>query len=189
MSNFLRDCRYDRRSFIKKSFAITALLNVSNSVFANGFWNKPREIWMSRKIGNDWIQTKSVYWANGDLVVDGYRELCLLLRDTRQNKAVQMDLVLLDVLCGVQGWLSAYDVRVPLIINSGYRTLQTNENLEGAAKNSMHLQGKAADIRIGGVSTDYVAKLGLYLAGGGVGYYPQKGFVHVDTGRLRVWQG
>ena len=100
-----------------------------------------------------------------------------------------MNLVLLDILCGVQGWFRAYGVDKPLVINSGYRTKHTNDNTEGSAKNSMHLYGAAADIWMPGVPVDSIAKLGLYLKGGGVGFYPSRNFVHVDSGRLRTWRG
>ena len=97
--------------------------------------------------------------------------------------------VLLDILRGMQGSFEAAGTSRPIILNSGYRSPQTNKKTEGAARNSQHLSGKAADIVIPDVPTDYLAKLALYLQGGGVGFYPSKGFVHVDSGNLRVWKG
>jgi uncharacterized protein YcbK (DUF882 family) len=55
------------------------------------------------------------------------------------------------------------------------------------AKNSLHMQAHAIDIRIPGVSTLTLRDAALALHEGGVGYYPRSGFVHVDTGRVRTW--
>lgn len=178
----------DRRSFLAKA-AIVPFILPSNMSVASDFWNLPRELWLIRRNGERWEQTKTTYWSNGELIVDGYKSICLLLRDVQRNQAVQMDIVLFDILRGIQGWLLAAGIKKPIIINSGYRTFHTNGITEGASRNSMHLFGKAADIWIDGISTEYLARLGVYLSGGGVGYYATKGFVHVDTGRLRTWRG
>lgn len=180
--------KMDRREFLQKT-AILPLLLPSSTVLGTDFWNLPRELWLARKNKNGWEQVKTTYWADGALAIDGYREICTILRDIQQDQAVQMDIVLFDVLRGIQGWLEAANIKKPIIINSAYRTLHTNDRTEGAKRNSMHLYGKAADIWIDGISTEYLARLGVYLSGGGVGYYATKGFVHVDTGRLRIWRG
>jgi uncharacterized protein YcbK (DUF882 family) len=59
----------------------------------------------------------------------------------------------------------------------------------GVAQNSMHLQGRAMDIRLVGSDIDTVRKLALGLGRGGVGYYRASNFVHLDTGRFRTWGG
>lgn len=130
-----------------------------------------------------------MYWADGQLVVDAYVQCCTLLRDVRAGSIVQMNPTLLDILCGVYGWFAQAGMERPIVVTSGYRTNATNNVTEGAARNSMHLVGRAADIRVPDVPTDYLARLGMYLRGGGVGYYATKHFVHVDSGRLRTWAG
>ncbi len=70
---------------------------------------------------------------------------------------------------------------------SGYRTLALNRSLPGAAEHSLHMLGWAADIRVPGYTTTAVKKFALRLGAGGVGYYPSKGFTHVDVGRVRYW--
>ena len=75
----------------------------------------------------------------------------------------------------------------PLQIHSGYRTRATNGKLEGAALNSRHLVGKAADITVPGVSNVRLAGMASLLGMGGTGLYPGRGFVHVDTGDERIW--
>lgn len=70
---------------------------------------------------------------------------------------------------------------------SGYRTLELNRTLPGAAEHSLHMLGWAADIRIPGYTPSAVKKFALRLGAGGVGYYPSKGFTHIDVGRVRYW--
>jgi len=73
----------------------------------------------------------------------------------------------------------------------GYRTTSTNAALRahtnGVAKNSLHIQAEAIDLRMPGVNTLKLRKAALALARGGVGYYPHSDFIHVDTGRVRQW--
>ena len=74
-----------------------------------------------------------------------------------------------------------------LTLLSGYRTLELNRTLPGAAEHSLHMLGWAADIRVPGYTTSAVKKFALRLGAGGVGYYPSKGFTHIDVGRVRYW--
>ncbi|MFC4154655.1 YcbK family protein [Massilia aurea] len=60
---------------------------------------------------------------------------------------------------------------------------------EGGKRNSLHMQAAALDLRIEGVSPAALSRFGRYLAGGGVGYYPSKGFTYLDRGRIRSWVG
>ncbi|MFD2274259.1 YcbK family protein [Undibacterium arcticum] len=132
----------------------------------------PRELWLYRKSTGE--QVRETYWDDGRIIPEGYIRLCKLLRDVQAGQAVQMDIILLDIMRGVYGWFEAYGVTKPLIINSGYRNVHTNAVTEGAARNSMHTYGKATDLWMAGISTEYMARLGVYLSGGGVGYYAQK---------------
>jgi len=74
-----------------------------------------------------------------------------------------------------------------LILLSGYRTPKFNSHVPGSAKHSMHMLGWAADIRIPGYSSLKVKRFGQKMGVGGVGYYPYKGFTHLDVGRSRYW--
>ena len=156
---------------------------------SENYWAMPRALWLQRPETGE--EARVVYWQDGRLLSDGYSRACTLLRDVRANQAVQMDLTLLDVICGAQGWFRAYGYDLPFTINSGYRTIETNRLLlpEGAAHNSLHTVGRACDGRVAGVPTEYLGRLALYLRGGGVGIYLAKSFVHMDTGRLRAWRG
>ena len=178
-----------RRQFLTctAAGAIAQLLTPAAMAQSNDFWSMPRSVWLYRPATRE--QVREVYFADGKIVWTGYARLCQVLRDTHENMAVQMSPVLLDILCGVQGWLAANGIQRPLITNSGYRTPHTNANTEGSARNSMHLAGRAWDGRVPGVSAESLARFGLYLSGGGVGFYRAKNFVHLDDGRMRFWRG
>ncbi len=78
-------------------------------------------------------------------------------------------------------------------IISGYRSPATNaalhERSSGVSSKSLHMQGRAMDVRLRSVETARLNELALAQARGGVGYYPGSRFVHLDTGRVRRWQG
>ena len=176
-----------RRQFLSALAAGAATLAIPGVAQSQSFWEYPRTLWLKRAQTGE--ESKVVYWANGQYNPDGYRQACVMLRDVKANLTVTMDPVLLDILRGIQGWFEGAGIHRPIIINSGYRSPKTNSNLEGAARNSMHLHGKAADLWLPDVPSEYLARLALYLQGGGVGVYTGKGFVHVDSGRLRAWRG
>lgn len=177
----------DRRRFLLAAAAMAGAAILPTTGLAQDFWSAPRTLWLVRKQTGE--QIRELYWHNGTVVKSGYDSICHLLRDVQANVTIPMNLVLLDVLRGIQGWFEAYGQPRPIIVNSGHRTAGTNANTEGAAKNSLHLTGHASDIWVPDVPAWYLAELGAYLAGGGVGFYPSKGFIHVDSGRLRFWRG
>lgn len=129
------------------------------------------------------------YMRNGVWQGDAYSHICWLLRDVRAQEHLQMDTRLIAILDWTQRYLAQYGYTQPLHVLSGYRSPRTNGNTEGAAKNSQHLSGKALDLRIPGLSAAYLSKLFKWLSQGGVGTYTGSNFTHVDTGRVRAWQG
>jgi uncharacterized protein YcbK (DUF882 family) len=76
-------------------------------------------------------------------------------------------------------------------IISAYRSPETNTYLrregDGVARHSMHLEGKALDVRLRGTPISQVRTLAVGMRRGGVGYYPNSDFVHLDTGTVRYW--
>lgn len=177
----------NRRQFLSSIAIGTAAITAPGLALSQTFWESPRTLWLKRAGTQE--EERLIYWANGQYLGDGYRQACNLLRDLKANQAVTMDPTLLDILRGIQGWFEAAGIYKPIIVSSGYRAPQTNANTEGAARNSMHLYGKAADLWLPDVPSDYLARLALYLQGGGVGVYTGRGFVHVDSGKLRTWRG
>lgn len=153
------------------------------------FWERPRELHLQRQGTKE--RMRVVYWKDGRLVPEGYWSACNLMRDVKANMMTYMDPAMLDILRGIVGYYEAWNWNYPIIITSGYRTVKTNNRLasEGAAKNSMHLYGRAADLYMQNIPVAHLAQLGKHFQRGGVGFYPRKGFVHLDTGRLRSWKG
>lgn len=125
--------------------------------------------------------------SDGSVDRDGYGLACFLLRDVQASQVVAMDPRLLDVLCGIQRWMEFNGRSSVIDLLSGFRSRATNQNTEGAAKNSMHLYGKAADIHIDGASSGLVGAMVKVFNAGGTGIYLNRGFVHVDTGAARTW--
>lgn len=124
---------------------------------------------------------------------NGYCEKALndinyLLRDRRTNEMKPIDLDLLELMYELSRQLIT---NRPFHIVSGYRSRATNELLreknKNVAKKSLHIKGKAVDIRIPGFNLSAVRWVAASLKGGGVGYYPQSKFIHLDTGRVRYW--
>jgi len=130
----------------------------------------------------------SVFWANDYYIPQGLKSLDWALRDFHTNTTHRIDPRLLDLLFALQEKLETDE---PFLLTSGYRTPETNARLvaEGAAVNSLHMQGQAADISLRGRSLGQLHRAALALRGGGVGYYPAHSFVHVDVGPIRTWGG
>ena len=153
---------------------------------ADEFWLRPRTLNLKHRNGERLVST---YWSDGQLIQPAYAEISWFMRDRVVHEAIYMQPVLLDILYGVNGWLSYYGINEPIEQTSAYRNSQRNNRIEGAARDGEHTKGGAADVRIPGVSTKQVADFGKWLGGGGVGWYPAKGFTHLDRGRLRSWRG
>jgi uncharacterized protein YcbK (DUF882 family) len=128
------------------------------------------------------------YFSGGRYLPDAMSELNRLLRDFRTGEVKPIDPGLFDLLHLLQTHTGATR---PFQIISGYRSPATNAALrlrsEGVASGSLHLIGKAIDIRVDDVPLARLRDSALALRLGGVGYYPGSNFVHVDTGRVRRW--
>lgn len=131
---------------------------------------------------------KTVYRANGHYIAGALRDINRILRDYRTDKVAAIDPKLLDILYHLRYSVGS---RSQLHIISGYRSPETNatmhEKSRGVAKKSLHMEGKAIDIRLPGTDLAQVRKAAIALKRGGVGYYPRSEFVHVDTGKIRTW--
>ncbi len=120
-----------------------------------------------------------------------------LLRDRRTGEVRTIDPALIDILAGLAGRLagggsgSAPGTEIAFIVLSGYRSPQTNVLLARTSRwvavNSLHMQGRAIDIRVAGVTSAALHAAALEHQSGGIGHYPSAGFVHLDTGPVRRW--
>jgi uncharacterized protein YcbK (DUF882 family) len=130
-----------------------------------------------------------VYRRGDQYIPSALAKLDYFLRDHRTGDIRHFDPHLYDVLSDLT--LSVGHPGGEIDIVCGYRTPSTNESLRarstGVAKNSLHTQAEAIDLRMPGVQTLDLRKAALALHRGGVGYYPRSDFIHVDIGRVRQW--
>ena len=130
------------------------------------------------------------YWADGEYIPGALQSVNHVLRDYRNGEVHVIEPKLLDLLTILRARL---DTQAPFEVISGYRSPATNAMLHaessGVAAKSLHMQGMAIDIRVGGRSLQELHNSALSLHAGGVGYYPTSDFVHVDVGRVRMWGG
>jgi uncharacterized protein YcbK (DUF882 family) len=128
------------------------------------------------------------YFADGRYLEDGLDRLRSFLRDHRTGDEHPIDPGLYDLLNDLR---LATGARSPFRVISAYRSPRTNlmlrEKSHGVAGGSLHLQGRAIDVRLADVDSAVLRDAAVELARGGVGYYRGPDFVHVDTGRVRRW--
>jgi len=129
-----------------------------------------------------------VYYEHGAYVASALDAIDDYLKDFRNGEGHHMDPALLDVLFEIRQRTGTH---APFQVISAYRSPETNQMLrdtsKGVAKDSMHLRGQAIDVRLADVPLDTLRSVALDLKKGGVGFYPESQFVHVDTGRVRRW--
>ena len=134
------------------------------------------------------LRLQVVYARNGQYLEPALAEIRAFLADFRTGDSHPIDPALLDLIFELQASLGG---RGEVEVISAYRSPQTNEMLRsgtsGVAKNSLHLLGKAIDVRLTGVELVKLRDTAIGMQRGGVGYYPSSGFVHLDTGRVRRW--
>jgi uncharacterized protein YcbK (DUF882 family) len=129
-----------------------------------------------------------VYYQEGGYDPATLARVNHFLRDFRTNQVHAIDPGVLDILFAAR---SRADRDDPFHVISGYRSPTTNAYLRsrssGVAKHSLHMEGRAIDVRLPGFSTRKLRDIGMAMGRGGVGYYPASDFVHLDTGRVRFW--
>jgi uncharacterized protein YcbK (DUF882 family) len=159
------------------------------------FWLKPRTLSVVRPASGE--RASILYWKDGEVIDSAYQELCHILRDVQGKAVTNIDPKLLETLWGAQAFVARYGLDKPLEILSGYRTPASNNHLieQGvpAARQSLHMSGKAADIRIAGLTEEVLGGLVKSFRQGGVGFYyrggARGGWIHADTGLNRTWKG
>ncbi len=128
------------------------------------------------------------YWEAGDYIPDAMAAIKRVMRDHRSGDEHDIDPRLVDQLHRLRGDIGA---SAPFQIISGYRSPATNAalaaNSNGVASRSLHMDGRAIDIRVGGVDLPRLRDAAIAMQAGGVGYYEASDFVHIDTGRVRRW--
>lgn len=182
----------ERRSFLKKSVLFASTLGAMGTLAAPALARASAVMPADRKLRFYNTHTgetlNSVFWAEGEFLPEALADINRLLRDHRNNSVAAIDPQLLLLLERVTAQFGSSNV---VHVISGYRSPETNEKLarlsDGVAKHSLHIEGRAIDVRIPGRDLASVRQAALGLLGGGVGYYPDSQFVHLDTGRVRHW--
>ena len=177
-----------RRGFLRNSARLmvgAALLPFANQALAS----LPNARRLSFHHTHTGESVTVVYAVDDHYLPSALASLNHFLRDHYSGKVGIIDPRLFDLLHRLQLELACH---APFHVISGYRSPETNATLKatrggGVARHSLHMDGKAIDIRLPGVPLNDLREAALGLKQGGVGYYPREQFVHVDTGRVRYW--
>ena len=181
-----------RRRLILEIFGVTLLTSAiswSIPLFAEGA-AQPEPEYRLRLYHTHTNEGIDVVYRQGDhYLPSAVARLNSFLRDRRTGTFFQLDRRVFDLLHHLTVAVGRPEAQIDIIC--GYRTPWSNEFLRrttsGVASNSLHMLGEAIDIRIPGVPTPELRDAALGLGRGGVGFYPESGFVHVDVGRVRHW--
>ena len=131
-----------------------------------------------------------VYRVGNKYLPDAFKQINMVLRDFRTDQVYPMDPRVIDIIYSVHRMTGQ---NTPFEIISGYRSPKTNSMLRGGksssgvAKKSLHMEGRAIDLRMEGYSTKRIRDIAASLEAGGVGYYSKSNFVHLDSGDVRTW--
>lgn len=174
-----------RRHFFKAGLSVCAMLALPTAYAAYPKTPVKQLALLNLHTGE---RVKSVYWEKGRYIPGALKDIEKVLRDHRTGKTHAIDLRLLDMMQLLHRQMGA---RKEFQVISGYRSPETNKMLakqhNGVAKRSLHMLGKAIDIRLPEFSLSELRKAALSLKIGGVGYYPNSNFIHLDTGHVRYW--
>ena len=174
-----------RRRFLQLGFGAAATLAMP-SAFANIMTSPERKLSLLNLHTGENIN--ATYWAEGQYQTSELQAISRVLRDHRTGDIMDMDSNLIDLLNLLHHKM---DGKNPFHVISGYRSPKTNAALSkkssGVAKKSLHMQGRAIDIRLPGRQLTSLQQAAKQLHAGGVGYYSRSNFIHIDTGRVRSW--
>ncbi len=172
-------------------FAATAVVAAPTFAHAFGLLRGAGDIRRIRMYsGRTGESMDTIYWLEGDYIPEAMKEINHFMRDWRSGDVKTMDGRTVDIMAASHRLL---DVSEPFMLLSGYRCPATNAMLRshsrGVARNSLHMRGQAADLRLQSRSVSQMAKAAESCASGGVGRYYGSNFVHMDCGEVRHWGG
>jgi len=135
-------------------------------------------------------QVDTIYWIEGEYIKEVMKEINHFMRDWRSGDKVKIDNRTVDIMAASHRLM---DVTEPYMMLSGYRSAATNAMLRsksrGVARDSLHVKGQAADLRLKSRSVGQMARAAEACSSGGVGRYSRSNFVHMDCGPVRSWGG
>jgi uncharacterized protein YcbK (DUF882 family) len=184
----LADYKLNRRRFLQWG-ALAAAMGLSpHAALSNASGLQAPERSLAFYNTHTGERLSTVYWIQGKYLPEALADVDYVLRDHRTDEVKAIDLQLLDLLHAIGRILES---QRPFYIISGYRSAATNAYLRffdgGVAEHSLHVDGKAVDIRLPGCATINLRHVAVALRAGGVGYYRRSDFVHIDVGRIRYW--
>lgn len=170
-------------------FAATAVTAAPTYANAFGFLRGAGDIRRIRMYNGRTGETlDTLYWIEGEYIPEALEEITWFMRDWRTDQTKAIDNRTVDIMAASHNILDAQE---PYLLLSGYRTAETNAMLRrrspGVARNSLHIQGKAADLRMRSRSVEQIARAAMACNAGGVGRYSRSNFVHMDCGDIRTW--
>mgnify|MGYP006276470627 CR=1 len=177
------------RRGVLRAFAATTVAAAPVCANAFGFLRGAGDIRRIRMYnGRTGESLDTIYWLEGEYIAEAKREIDHFMRDWRQGEVKEIDLRTIDILAAAHNIL---DVSEPYMLLSGYRSPRTNAMLRargrGVARNSRHIRGEAADVRLNSRSVSQIARAAASCKAGGVGRYSGSNFVHMDCGPVRSW--
>jgi uncharacterized protein YcbK (DUF882 family) len=180
--------RMSRRALLG-AFAATAVAAAPTFSNAAGFLRGSGDIRRLKMYsGRTGEHLDMIYWIEGEYIKDAVKEIHYFMRDWRTDQVKAIDTRTIDIMAAAHNLM---DVTEPYLLLSGYRSPKTNAMLRsrsrGVAKNSLHMQGQAADLRLGSRSVRQMARAAEACHAGGVGKYSRSNFVHMDCGPVRSW--
>jgi uncharacterized protein YcbK (DUF882 family) len=178
-----------RRGFLLGAFAATAVAAAPTYSKAAGFLRGGGDIRRLRMTNPRTGETMdTVYWVEGRYIGDALNEVNHFFRDWRRNEVHAIDNRTIDIIAATHRLV---DTTESFMLLSGYRSPATNAMLRrrsgGVASKSLHLVGRAADLRLNSRSVNQVARAAASCGAGGVGRYSGSNFTHVDCGKVRSW--
>ncbi|MZR13366.1 DUF882 domain-containing protein [Maritimibacter sp. DP07] len=170
-------------------FAATAVSAAPTFSNAAGFLRGAGDVRrLAMYAGRTGESINTIYWIEGEYIPEALAEINYFMRDARVDQQKAIDTRTLDIAAAAHTLLDSSE---PYMLLSGYRSPQTNAMLRarsgGVAKNSLHLRGQAADLRLNSRSVNQIYKAAKACKAGGVGKYSRSNFVHMDCGNVRSW--
>lgn len=177
------------RRGLLRAFAATAVTAAPAMANATGFLRGAGDIRRLRMHnGRAGESIDMIYWVNGEYIAPALDEIAFFMRDWRNNQIHRIDPRTIDIMTAAHNLL---DTSEPYTLLSGYRSPQTNAMLRsqssGVARNSLHMRGEAADLRLSSRSVTQIFNAARACNAGGVGRYSRSNFVHMDCGDVRAW--
>lgn len=172
-------------------FAATAVVAAPTATNAFGILRGAGDIRRIRMYsGRTGESVDTIYWIEGKYVKEALNEINYFMRDWRNGQVKGIDPRTIDIAAATHRLM---DTNEPFMMLSGYRSPATNamlrSEMRGVAKNSLHIRGQAADMRLKSRSVGQIYRAAMSCKAGGVGKYSRSNFVHMDCGPIRTWGG